>query len=123
MEDLGIFDMIQISRTSPRYNLTMLLASIFFCKGSTNTFKITCGRLTPTLFNVAVIMRLTHLGETFTHTIKIHQEFVFERSRLKNYIIDHHYKKTEEVSDQEHITFLTLWLSYYVFLFKLSTNR
>lgn len=37
-EDLDISNMIQISRTDPRYNPTMLLASIFFWEGPTNTF-------------------------------------------------------------------------------------
>lgn len=31
------------------------------------------------------------------------------------YDIDHHVKDSDEVSDEEHISFLTLWLSYYVF--------
>lgn len=37
-EDLRIFNVIQISRTSPRYNPSMLLVSIFFWEGSTNKF-------------------------------------------------------------------------------------
>lgn len=29
-EDLGIFDVIQLSRTDPKYNLILLFVSIFF---------------------------------------------------------------------------------------------
>lgn len=114
-EDLCIFDMIQISRVGPRYNPTMLLASIFFWEGSTNTFLFPCVMLTPTLFNVASITLLNPLDETFTLTIETNHEFIIERFSFKNFIIDHHYKKNDEVSNQEHIALLTLWLSYYVF--------
>lgn len=47
--------------------------------------------------------------------IEINHEFVIERFSFKNFIIDHHNKQNEEVSDQEDIYFLTLWLSYYVY--------
>lgn len=114
-EDLGIFVMIQISRVGPRYNLTMLLASIFFWEGSTNKFQVPCRTLMPTLFDITAITGLNPLGKTFTPTIKTDQEIIFEHVSFKNIIIDHHDKKNEEVFDQEHIAFLTLWLSYYVF--------
>lgn len=39
---------------------------------------------------------------------------MFGRANLLNYIQDHHNKDSIEVSDKEHIAFLTLWLSYYV---------
>lgn len=37
-ENLDIYDMVEMSRTGPRYNLAMLLASIFLWEGSINTF-------------------------------------------------------------------------------------
>lgn len=91
----------------------MLLASIFFWEGSTNTFQFPYGMLTLTLFGITTIMGLNPIGETFTPMIEIDNEFVFEPPNFKNYITDHHEKKTKEVSDQEHISFLTLWLSYF----------
>lgn len=106
--------MIQISRTDPRYNPPLLLASIFFWEGCTNTFQFPYVMLTPTLFDIETITKLNPLGETFTPSIKTDHEFVFERLSLKNFITDHHEKKTNKVFDQEHITLLTLWLSYYV---------
>lgn len=69
--------------------------------------------LTPTLFDVASITWLNPLGE-FTQTSETTNEFTIKRFSFKNFIIDNHNKKTAEVSDQEHISFLTLWLSYYV---------
>lgn len=49
----GIFDAIQISRHARRVNPCMLLSSLYFWEGSTNTFHLPCGMLTPTLFPVA----------------------------------------------------------------------
>lgn len=69
-KELGIYDMIKISRTGPRYNPDMLLASIFFWDGSTITFQFPCGMLTPTLLDVAAITRLNPQGENFTPTLE-----------------------------------------------------
>ena len=90
----------------------MFLALTFFWEGSTNTFQFPCGMFTPTLFDIAVIMGL---GETFTPIIEIDNDFVFYHPIFKNRISYHHKKKTEEVFDQEHIGFLTFWLSYFFF--------
>lgn len=70
--------------------------------------------LTPTLFDVEAITGMNPLGKTFTPTAETGNGFVFECFSFKKFIIDHHDKKTQEVSDQENIAFLTLWLSYYV---------
>lgn len=71
--------------------------------------------LTPTIFDVAAITCLSPLGETFDLTLLTKTTFSFSRASLQNYIEDHHNKDFVKVSDEEHITFLTLWLSYYVF--------
>lgn len=107
--------MIKISRTNLRYYPTMLLASIFFWEGSTNTFQFPCDMLTSTLFDVTTITGLNPLGENFTLTLETTNEFTIEQFSFKNFIIDNHDKKTTKVSDTEHIAFLTLWLSYYIF--------
>ena len=111
----GIFDAIQILRNAHRINPCTLLASMYFWEGSTNTFQLPCGMLTSTLFNVAAIIGFSPLGETFDPTLSTENTFTFNRASLKNYIKDHHDQDFAEVSDEEHIAFLTLWLSYYVF--------
>lgn len=65
----GIFDLIQVSMYADRVNLCMLLASLYFWEGSTNTFQLPCGILTPTLFDVATITGLSPLEETFDPTL------------------------------------------------------
>lgn len=111
----GIFDAIQISRYAHYINPCMLLASMYFWEGSTNTFQLPCGMLTPTLFDIAVITGLSPLGDTFDPTLPMKKTFSFGWASLQNYIEDHHNKDFVEVSDEEHITFLILWLSYYIF--------
>lgn len=111
---VGIFDLIQVPRYAHRVNPLMLLVSFYFWEGSTNTFQLPCGMLIPNLFDVAAITVLSPLGETFDPTLLTENTFTFGRAILLNYIEDHHNKDSVEVSDEEHIAFLTLWLSYYV---------
>lgn len=110
-----IFDLIQVSRYAHRVNPCMLLVSLYFWEGSTNTFQLPYGMLTPTLFDMTVITGLSPLGETFDLTLSTENTFTFDRASLQNHIEDHHNKNIVEVYDEEHITFLTLWLSYYIF--------
>lgn len=93
----------------------MLLSSLYFWEGSTNIIHLPRGMLTPTLFDVAAITSLSPLGETFDLAHSTETKLSFKFPSLKLYIADHHVKYSEEVSDEEHIAFLTLWLSYYVF--------
>lgn len=71
--------------------------------------------LTPTLFDVVAITGISPLGETFDPMLATRKMFDFDRPSLQNYLEDHFDKESDEVSDEEHITFLTLWLSYYLF--------
>lgn len=71
--------------------------------------------LMPTLFDVATITGLSPLGETFDPTLPIETNFSFSRANLQNYIKLNHDQNSSEVSDEEHITFLTLCLLYCVF--------
>lgn len=113
---VGIFDAIQISRHVHRVNSCMLLSSLYFWEGSTNTFHLSSGMPMPILFDVAVITDLSPLGETFDPTHSTENKCSFKHQSLKFYIVDHHVKDSNEVSNEEHTSFLTLWLSYYVFV-------
>src|SRR3954464_5942879 len=57
-QQLGIYDLIQLSKTGLEYNQTMLVASVYFWDASHNTFHLPCGMITPTLFNIAAITGL-----------------------------------------------------------------
>lgn len=72
--------------------------------------------VTPTLFDTVLIPGLRPTGETSNPTIKnqIKLNFTFDHPSFNNYIKDYH-DKTEEVSNYEHIAFLTLWLSHFTF--------
>jgi len=70
---------------------------------------------TPTLVDVAAITGLKPTGKIFDpDNCESDITFYFKRTTFGNYIIDHYNTETEEVSDEEHIAFLTLWLSMYV---------
>lgn len=42
-KDQGIYDLIHLSRVGPKYNSNMLISTILFWEGSTNTFHLRCG--------------------------------------------------------------------------------
>jgi hypothetical protein len=72
--------------------------------------------LTPTLLDVAGLTGLKPTGQTFdpeNHISKL--LFDFARPAYGNFIIVHHVTSSVEVSDIEHIAFLTYWLSMFIF--------
>jgi len=72
--------------------------------------------LTVTLFGVAAITGLRPTGETFNpNLVSETNHFNFTHASYATYFLDHKKTDSEEVSDIEHITFITLWLSHYVF--------
>jgi hypothetical protein len=116
-QSYGIFDFIQLSKIGVRYNQEMLIAALHFFESSTNTFHFACGMMTPTLFDVAAITGLPPTGDVYdpsrvSHTIEIE----FNSKTYSKYIAEHHGEG--EVSDEEHVAFLALWLSQHVFCTK-----
>ncbi|MCH81851.1 hypothetical protein A2U01_0002644 [Trifolium medium] len=111
----GIFDLIQLSRTGLKYDQEMIIVALHFFETSTNTFHFECGMMTPTLFDVAAITGLSPLGDTYDpYKSTRNIEVVMRDKTYTKYIAEQH-KDTEEVSDEEHVAFLALWLSQYVF--------
>jgi len=67
---------------------------------------------------VPTIIGLSKIGENFDPTIVSEENsFGFETKKATYgiYLTEHCISDTNEVSDQEHITFLTFWLSNFVF--------
>jgi hypothetical protein len=118
-KDSGIYELIQLSRVGPQYQQEMIIAAMHFFESSTNTFHFECGMMTPTLFDVTAITGLSPIGETYD-SAKTSQsiEFDYKKKTFQKYIQENHRVGEEEVSDIEHIAFLTLWLSHYVFCSK-----
>jgi len=116
MERTWNFYLIQLSRQGPRCYQNTLLAALHFWEISTNSLHLKCGMFTPTLLDFAAIVGLKPTGDIFDPDIcESDITFDFKRAAFGNYITDHHNTKTENVSDGEHIAFLTLLLSMYVF--------
>ncbi|KAL5138864.1 hypothetical protein HKD37_10G028935 [Glycine soja] len=115
----GIFDLIQFSRFGPEYRPEMLIAAMHFFESSTNTFQFKCGMMTPTLLDVAALTGLRPSGETYDPTTSSDNiKLVYKENTFSKYIAEHKGTVEEEVSDEEHVAFLTLWLSHYVFCTK-----
>ncbi|MCH82814.1 hypothetical protein A2U01_0003626, partial [Trifolium medium] len=100
----------------PLYYPEMLLAAMHFFEKSTNTFQFKAGMMTPTLLDVASITGLRPLGENYDPTNSSGNiPFTYKENTFSKYIDENKGKDNEEVSDVEHIAFLTFWLSHYVF--------
>ncbi|GAU41478.1 hypothetical protein TSUD_239540 [Trifolium subterraneum] len=114
-KDFGIFDFIQLSRLGLKYQQEMIIAALHFFESSTNTFQFECGMMTPTFFDVAAITSFPPTGDTYDPTLAGSK--IEPNIRAKSYTRyieeQNHFKG--EVSDEEHVAFLVLWLSQHVF--------
>ena len=95
----------------------MLVSTLYFWEGTTNTFQFGAGMMTPTLFDVAAITGLRPTGETFSPTEADENVIPFDKNSagFGKYMERFHVKNVDTVSDEEHIAFLALWLSKHVF--------
>jgi hypothetical protein len=118
-KDSGNYDLIQLSRVGPKYHQEMLIAALHFFESSTNSFHFPCEMMTPTLFDVAAITGLSPIGDTYD-TARASPNIVFDpkEKTFQKYIQENHEVGDYEVSDVEHVAFLTLWLSHYIFCSK-----
>lgn len=119
-KDIGIYDLIQLSKVGPTYCKNMLVTSLYFCESTNNTFQLPCGMVTPTLFDITTIISLRPIGEIFDSN-KIDEDtinFNNDHASFGKYIVDHYDTTTGEVFGEEHIPFLALWLSRCIFCCK-----
>ncbi|CAJ2663131.1 unnamed protein product [Trifolium pratense] len=115
-KDYGIFELIQFSRIGPKYQPEMLIAAMHFFEKSTNTFHFKSGMMTPTLFDVSAITGLRPTGKTYSpDDVSDNITLNYKENAFSAFILKHSGPENEEVSDEEHVAFLTLWLSHYVF--------
>jgi len=94
----------------------MIIAALHFWNPSTNSVHLKCGMLTPTLLDVAGLTGLKPIGQTFDPDSH-HSKMTFDFSRLAygNFIKDQHITTITDVTNKEHVAFLTYWLSMYIF--------
>ena len=110
-KDIGIFDLIQLSRQGPEYHNEMIIAALHFWNPSTNSLHLKCDMLAPTLLEVVGLT-----GQTFDPDSHYsYMSFDFSRLAYGNFIKDQHVSTNPNVSDKEHVAFLTYWLSMYIF--------
>ena len=115
-KEKGIFDLIQISRYGPKYHNELIFAALHFWNPSNNSLHLKCGMLTPTLLDVAGLTSLKPTGYTFNPDVTTSQYSVnFDSPAYGLFIANNHDTKCAEVSADEHVAFLTYWLSMHVF--------
>lgn len=94
----------------------MLIASMCFWDISTNTFQLPCGMITPTFFDIAVMVGVRPIGLDFdpAKVTRTDLAFSFSWTTYCSFIEDHQ-EASKNIFVQEHIIFLTYWLLRYVF--------
>lgn len=104
----------------PTHSSERLLEALQFLESSTNTFQIRYGMITPTLFDVVVITGLWPTSDVFdpTQQDKCTISFDSKWASYNVFIVVHFETQIEDMSNEEHIAFLTLWLYHYIFCFK-----
>lgn len=116
---LGIHTLLELPCHGQPYSCGMILSAFHLWEGSTNTFHTRCGMITPTLFDVSAITGLKPSGRSFdfTEVEPLLLEFKVGESGKPTYnnFIDHHARTSGPVTDEEHVAFLTFWLSRYIF--------
>lgn len=119
-KDIGIYDLIMLSKLDLDYSNPMLVSSLYFWDITHYTFHLPCGMVTPTLFDMAAITGLKPTGYTYDPDVDSIYTIAFSTTRAtySTHISHYHDKDTEIVSDVEHIAFLALSLSLFVFCSK-----
>lgn len=108
-KDREIYDLIQLSRTVLKFNHNILIATLLLWEGSINTIQLRCSMVIPTLFDIAFIVGLRPIGETFDPSLITNTQptFDFVCASYKHFFQDFHEIGCEEVFDHEHNSFLT----------------
>jgi len=97
----------------------MLMASFLFWNPSSRVLELPCGPIMLTLMDKVVITSFKPLDKTYV--IGLFEDQI-ERSEIdidfsaKSYgaFIEKNMKDTEEISDEEHISFLMYWVSLHL---------
>ena len=94
----------------------MIIVALHFWNPSMNKLHLKCSMLTPTLLDVVGLTGLKPTGQTFDPD-NHHSKMTFDFSTLAygNFIKDQHITTSTDISDKEHVAFLTYWLSMYIF--------
>lgn len=116
---IGVYTLLQIACYGAPQSCGMLLVTLQFWESSTNSFHTKCGMITPTLLDIVAITGLKPTGEVFeceaVAPISLRFDVGDSRKSTYNNFIDHHATSSGPVTTEEHVAFLTLWLSRFVF--------
>ncbi|XP_050895364.1 uncharacterized protein LOC127101982 [Lathyrus oleraceus] len=99
-KDIGIYDLIMLSKLNLEYITSMLISSLYLWDNTHYTFNLPCGMATPTLFDLAAITRLKPTGHTYDPEIDDMDTIAFSTTRAaySTHIAHYHDKDTDAVS-------------------------
>ncbi|QHO49620.1 uncharacterized protein DS421_1g15530 [Arachis hypogaea] len=118
-KEIGIYDLIQLSKISYTVNSGLMGGVLYFWDETSHTFHTPYGMITPTLLDVAAITGLSPLGEeiltTTRSTTGVKYAIDISSTTYQSFILNNRGRDGEHISDNEHIAFLLYWLSGVVF--------
>ncbi|XLU35483.1 hypothetical protein S245_071549, partial [Arachis hypogaea] len=118
-KEIGIYDLIQLSKITYTVNSGLMGGALYFWDETSHTFHTPYGMITPTLLDVAAITGLSPLGEeiltTTRSTTGVKYSIDLSSTTYQSFILNNRGRDGEPVSDNEHIAFLLYWLSGIVF--------
>lgn len=119
-KNMGIYDLIMLSKVGLDYSSTLLVSSMYFWYITHYTFQLPCGMVTLTLFDIAAITWLKPTGNTYDPDVESDNSIGFSTSRAaySTHIAHYHDKDIDTVFEIEDIAFLALWLSHCIFCSK-----
>lgn len=111
---IGFCYRIQISCYIINMDFAMLATFVFFWNKTTKIFYFSYGMIGPTLFDMSSITGLKPDGEVIHMLIEPKFDIkVPVQSPAFSTLIQQHCQETDDVSNEEHAAFLTLWLLAY----------
>ena len=115
LRDLGIWDILQFSRSSIPFNKPLLNAALYFWSVSTNSFHFNFGMMSPTLYDLAALFGLKPAGHKFSAMSQPKEDhsklFSWSKSETSfSSFIRAHRQTDGPVSSKEFIAFLLTFI-------------
>lgn len=114
---IGIFDLIQLSRTNIATNYPLLVVATCFWSSSLNAFVFRTGMKTITFYDVAALLELRPYGEDVDSCFSINTtpfNLIIIKSTDYSPFIKSYYSRMEEVTQVKHVPFLLTWINKFL---------
>ncbi|KAH0753625.1 hypothetical protein KY290_023895 [Solanum tuberosum] len=110
-----IYDTIQLSKVNIPCDPDLLYAALCFWSTSGNAFHFNFGMMSPTVFDISALTGIRPHGEAISSVLDIQSP---KREKSKKIYYEKFIKvntQREDVTEEEHLVFLNMWLCKFVF--------